>query len=145
MNIETSLWKLDEKKYNNYMEWIFIWFGTRHTWSENKLYWFDFQGQRSRPSTMLGRTGCCASFCSCIRLMQGDSGAILKQWDAELDEQQPDLSQLGMSPPRWRRGSGLDCRSEDPGSIPSLSSPRVGPLMARGLKTSSDVPVPVSG
>ena len=48
-------------------------------------------------------------------------------------------------PPRWPRGSGLDFRSEDPGSIPGIPSPRVGPLMARGLKTSSDVPVPVSG
>ena len=47
-------------------------------------------------------------------------------------------------PPRWRRGSGLDCGSEDPGSIPGIFSLRVGPLMARRLKTSSDVPVPVS-
>ena len=46
------------------------------------------------------------------------------------------------SPPRWRRGSGLDCTSEDPGSIPGLPSPPVGPLMARRLKISSDVPVP---
>ena len=43
-------------------------------------------------------------------------------------------------PPRWRRGSGLDCGSEDPVSIPGIPSPRVGPLMARRLKTSSDVP-----
>ena len=28
-------------------------------------------------------------------------------------------------------GSGLDFGSEDPGSIPRLPSPRVGPLMAR--------------
>ena len=28
-------------------------------------------------------------------------------------------------PPRWRRGSGLDCGSGDPGSIPSIPSPRV--------------------
>ena len=48
-----------------------------------------------------------------------------------------------LSPLRWRRGSGLDCGSEDPGSIPCLPSPRG--LMARRLKTSSDVPVPVSG
>ena len=41
------------------------------------------------------------------------------------------------SPPRWRRGSGLDFGSEDPGSIPRLPSPRVGPLMARRLKTPS--------
>ena len=34
-------------------------------------------------------------------------------------------------PPRWRRGSGLDFGSEDPGSIPRLPSRRVGPLMAR--------------
>ena len=34
-------------------------------------------------------------------------------------------------PSRWRRGSGLDFGSEDPGSIPGLPSPRVGPLMAR--------------
>ena len=48
--------------------------------------------------------------------------------------------------PRWRRVSGLDCGSEDPGLITGLSSlTRVGPLMARRLKTSSDVPVPVLG
>ena len=35
------------------------------------------------------------------------------------------------SPPRWRRGSGLDFGSEYPGSIPRLPSPRVGPLTAR--------------
>ena len=34
-------------------------------------------------------------------------------------------------PPRWRRGNGLDCRSDDPGSIPNISSQRVGSLMAR--------------
>ena len=34
-------------------------------------------------------------------------------------------------PPRWRRGSGLDFGSEDPGSISRLPSPRVDPLMAR--------------
>ena len=34
-------------------------------------------------------------------------------------------------PPRWRRGSRLDFGSEDPGSIPRLPSPRVGPLVAR--------------
>ena len=49
------------------------------------------------------------------------------------------------SPPRWRRGSGLDFGSEDPVSITGLPSPRVGPLMARRLKTSSDIPVTVSG
>ena len=38
---------------------------------------------------------------------------------------------LTRCPPRWRRGSGLDFGSEDPGSIPCLPSPRVGPLMAR--------------
>ena len=38
--------------------------------------------------------------------------------------------------PRWRRGSGLDFGSDDPGSIPGLPSPLV--------KTSSVVPVPVS-
>ena len=48
-------------------------------------------------------------------------------------------------PPRWHRGSGLDCGSEDPGLIPGLPSTRVGPLMARRLKTSSDVPMLVSG
>ena len=37
----------------------------------------------------------------------------------------------GTGPPRWRRGRGLDFGSEDPGSIPCLPSPRVGPLMAR--------------
>ena len=37
-----------------------------------------------------------------------------------------------LSPPRWCRDSGLDFGSEDPGSIPRLPSPRVGPLMARG-------------
>ena len=35
------------------------------------------------------------------------------------------------SPPQWRRGSGLDCGSDDPSLIPGLPSPRVGPLMAR--------------
>ena len=34
-------------------------------------------------------------------------------------------------PPRWRRGSGLDFGSEDPGSIPRLPSPRLDPPMAR--------------
>ena len=48
-------------------------------------------------------------------------------------------------PPRWCRGSGLVCGSKDPGSIPGIPSPRVGPLMVRRLKTSSDVPVPKSG
>ena len=48
-------------------------------------------------------------------------------------------------PPRCHRGSGLDCGSEDPGSIPGILSPCVGPLMARRLKGSSNVPVPVSG
>ena len=47
-------------------------------------------------------------------------------------------------PPRWRRGSGLDFGSEDPGSIPGLPSLCAGPLKARRLKTSSDVPVTVS-
>ena len=46
---------------------------------------------------------------------------------------------LRCNPPRWRRGSGLDWGSEDPGSIPGLPSPRVGPLMARKLKTSLDL------
>ena len=32
------------------------------------------------------------------------------------------------------QGSGLDCGSEDPGSIPGIPSPRVGPLMARRFK-----------
>ena len=47
--------------------------------------------------------------------------------------------------PVWHRGNGLDCGSGDLGSIPGIPSPRVGPLMARMLKTSLDVPVPVSG
>ena len=55
------------------------------------------------------------------------------------------FSEETCSPPRWRRGSVLDCGSEDPGSILGLPSACVGPLMARRLKTSSDVPVPVSG
>ena len=38
---------------------------------------------------------------------------------------------LTQCPPRSRRVSGLDFGSEDPGSIPRLPSPRVGPLMAR--------------
>ena len=37
---------------------------------------------------------------------------------------------LNDCPPRWRRGSGLDCGSEDPGSIPGIPSPHGGPLMA---------------
>ena len=48
-------------------------------------------------------------------------------------------------PPWWRIGSGLDCGLEDSGSIPGIPSPPVGPLMARRLRTSSDVLVPVSG
>ena len=36
-----------------------------------------------------------------------------------------------LRPLRWRRGSGLDFGSEDPGSIPRLPSPGVCPLMAR--------------
>ena len=48
-------------------------------------------------------------------------------------------------PPRWRRGSGLDFGSEEPCSILGLPSPRVGPLMARRLKTSSDVRCPCRG
>ena len=47
------------------------------------------------------------------------------------------------NPPQWRRGSRLNYGSGDPGSIPGKHSPRVGPLMARMLKTSSDIPVPV--
>ena len=43
--------------------------------------------------------------------------------------------------PRWRRGSRLDCGSGDLGSIPSIPSACVDPLMARRLKTSSDVRV----
>ena len=35
------------------------------------------------------------------------------------------------SPPWWRRGSGLDFGSGDPGSIPCIPSPRVGLLMER--------------
>ena len=46
--------------------------------------------------------------------------------------------------PWWHRGSGQDCRSDNPSLIPGLPSPHVGPLMARRLKTSLDVPVPVS-
>ena len=37
-------------------------------------------------------------------------------------------------PSRLRRGSGLDCGSEDPGAISGLPSLRVGRLMARRLK-----------
>ena len=46
---------------------------------------------------------------------------------------------------RWRRGSWLDCGSEDPGYIPSKLSPCMGPLMDRRLKTSSEVKVPLLG
>ena len=47
---------------------------------------------------------------------------------------------------RWRRGSRLDCGSEDPYLIPGIPSLCVGPLRARRLKTSlKDVRVPVSG
>ena len=31
----------------------------------------------------------------------------------------------------YATGSGLDCGSDDPGSIPSIPPPRVGPLMAK--------------
>ena len=37
-------------------------------------------------------------------------------------------------PPRWRRGSGLDFGSEDPGSIPRLPSPRVGSSDGKEVK-----------
>ena len=47
--------------------------------------------------------------------------------------------------PWWCRGSGLHCGSEDSVSIPGIPSTCVGPLMARRLKTSSDIPVPESG
>ena len=43
-------------------------------------------------------------------------------------------------PPRWRRGSELDFGSEDPGSIPCLPSPRVGPLMAKEVKGTLKTP-----
>ena len=42
-------------------------------------------------------------------------------------------------PPRWRRGSGMDFGSDDPGSISGLPSSCVGPLVAGGkirLRTS---------
>ena len=38
------------------------------------------------------------------------------------------------SPPPWRRGSGLDFGPEDPGSIPRLPSPRVGPSDGKEVK-----------
>ena len=47
--------------------------------------------------------------------------------------------------PRWGKGSRLDCGSGDPGLILGTPLPRVGPLMSRRLKTSSDVPVSMSG
>ena len=50
-----------------------------------------------------------------------------------------------LCPPRWRSGSGLGCGSGDQDSIPGLLSLRVGPLMARRLKTSSDDLVPACG
>ena len=50
------------------------------------------------------------------------------------------FSQPCCSPPGWCKSSRLNCGSvfsEDPWSIPSLPSPRVGPLMARRIiKTS---------
>ena len=39
-------------------------------------------------------------------------------------------------PPRWCRGSGLEYRFGDPGSIPDVPSPSAGPLKAMGLWTS---------
>ena len=51
------------------------------------------------------------------------------------------------TPPPARRGgaemAGWTVGSRDPGSIPGIPSPGVGPSMTRRLKTSSDVPVPV--
>ena len=47
--------------------------------------------------------------------------------------------------PRWRSGSELVCGSRDPGFDSRKPSPRVGSLMSRSLKTSSDVPVPMQG
>ena len=41
--------------------------------------------------------------------------------------------------PRWHRGSGLDCGAGNAGLIPGIPSLCVGLLMARRLKTSSDV------
>ena len=55
------------------------------------------------------------------------------------------LPSISNCPPRLLRGSGMDCGLGDPGSIPGIPMPCVGPLMARRLKTSSDIPVPVSG
>ena len=43
------------------------------------------------------------------------------------------------------RGSRLDCGSRDLVLIPSIPSLRVNPLMARRLKTYSDIQVPVIG
>ena len=45
---------------------------------------------------------------------------------------------ISHGPLQWRRGSGLDCGSEDPGSIPGIPSPHMGPLMARRLSMSSE-------
>ena len=39
-----------------------------------------------------------------------------------------------VSPPRWRRGSGLDFGSEDPGSIPSLTLTACGPSDGKEVK-----------
>ena len=52
---------------------------------------------------------------------------------------------VNRSPPRLRRGSGFDCRLGDPGSIPDIPSADADPLMAKRLKTSSDVLVSVVG
>ena len=73
------------------------------------------------------------------------SETFLKCWYSLLSSYCFSPSSNLYSPPRWCRGSGLDCGSDDLGLIPGIPSPCVGPLMARRLKTSLDVPVPVSG
>ena len=55
------------------------------------------------------------------------------------------IQSISTGTPGWRRSSGFDCGSEDLSSILGIPSPRVGPLIPRGLKTSLGVPVPVLG
>ena len=68
-------------------------------------------------------------------------GNLIKQYEVSLSWI---LNSEVWRPPQFRRDSGLDSVSGDPGSIPGTPSTRVGPLMAKRLKTSSDVTVLVS-
>ena len=64
-----------------------------------------------------------------IRLLPAESGTSF--WNRQTDGciHYPSTLLILSRPPRWRRGSGLDCGSDDPGSIPGIPSSRVVPLI----------------